>query len=162
MFIKGLAIRLKIALSERRRQHFASRPWRRVRVRAAASEVHACHLHGRNLGSKIASSSRPPEDTRWQRHVGMTLVAAKRGYVLCPSDEGFSLAIDDGTGDEVMQGENPRYWATLKAIRAWLVARPLPSAPARRRRQSARLADSSTSYRDPVSSVRNKPRKIFA
>ena len=66
---------------------------------------------------------------RWDE---VALVAAKRGYVLCRSDEGFSLAIDDGTGDEVMQGDKRRYWATLKAIRAWLVARPLLSPPAQR------------------------------
>ena len=63
---------------------------------------------------------------RWDE---VALIAGKRGYVLCRSDEGFSLAIDDGTGDEVMQGEKPRNWATLKAIRAWLVARPVLSSP---------------------------------
>jgi hypothetical protein len=96
---------------------------------------------------------------RWDE---VALVAAKRGYVLCRSDEGFSLAIDDGTGDEVMQGEKPRYWATLKAIRAWLVARPSSTARAalaaeasceslRRPRKVSNASSKSANARDPRS-----------
>jgi hypothetical protein len=46
--------------------------------------------------------------------------AGKRGYILCRDDVGFSVVLS-ATSEELKEANGtPRYWPTLKAVKAWL------------------------------------------